>query len=327
MSADGGSCSGSGSTSGDEKVVDLTYQAPGVAEALDAEVEVVDATGNGWTEMELLKGLAKLQTVCLRNNRVSKVECLEAATELEELDLYGNSVKVIEGVAHLSKLVILDFSFNLIRSMAPLGVPDISFTGLRKLYLCSNKITKIEGLEKLTALEMLELGSNRLRTIEGLETLTALRELWLGRNKLEKITGLENLTNLEILDLQSNRLTKLEGLEANTKLTDLYLAHNAIESLEGIAQLVALETFDISNNALSAIPADELPRAALTEFWMNHNTVSDWADVEVLKDAPQLETVYFEGNPIAEHPRYRAIMADTLPQIKQIDATLIRTRM
>jgi len=323
---EGMSGSESGSTSGDEreqsKIVDVTYQAPDVIEALEADTEVVEAVGNGWEDMALLEGLGELTSVCLRNNRIKKVENLGAASKLEELDMYGNSVKVVEGIEHLAALRVLDLSFNLVRDMSPLGS---GFASLTKLYLCANKISAICGLDSVPALEVLELGSNRIRKIENLEAVPRLRELWLGRNKITKLEGLSALTELEILDVQSNRITVLEGLEENSKLTDLYLSHNMIEELTGLDALACLETLDVSNNALAHFPNDgSLPLATLTEFWANHNTISDWKDVDVLKAAPGLATVYFEGNPIAEHPRYRAIVKETLPQVQQIDALFIR---
>merc|ERR1711916_409672 len=217
--------------------------------------------------MALLEGLGELTSVCLRNNRIKKVE---------ELDMYGNSVKVVEGIEHLAALRVLDLSFNLVRDMSPLGS---GFASLTKLYLCANKISAICGLDSVPALEVLELGSNRIR-------------------KIEKLEGLSALTELEILDVQSNRITVLEGLEENSKLTDLYLSHNMIEELTGLDALAFLETLDVSNNALAHLPTDEsLPLATLTEFWANHNTISDWKDIDVLKAAPGLATVYLEGNP------------------------------
>jgi Leucine-rich repeat (LRR) protein len=55
---------------------------------------------------------------------------------------------------------------------------------LKRLYLVSNKISKIENLERLTQLEMLELGDNKIRRVENLEALTNLRQLFLGKNKI-----------------------------------------------------------------------------------------------------------------------------------------------
>ncbi len=59
-------------------------------------------------------------------------------------------------------------------------------TNLQKLYLVSNKITKIENLSSLKKLKLLELGDNRVRKIENLDELTELSELYLGKNKITR---------------------------------------------------------------------------------------------------------------------------------------------
>ena len=58
---------------------------------------------------------------------------------------------------HFSRL--LDISFNRLRSITGLE----ALTKLKKLFLVSNKIAKIENVSHLKNLEMLELGDNRIR--------------------------------------------------------------------------------------------------------------------------------------------------------------------
>jgi Leucine-rich repeat (LRR) protein len=65
---------------------------------------------------------------------------------------------------------------------------------LKRLYLVSNKISKIENLEQLTQLEMLELGDNKIRKIENLDKLTSLTQLFLGKNKIRKRPTLNEIS-------------------------------------------------------------------------------------------------------------------------------------
>lgn len=53
----------------------------------------------------------------------------------------------------------MDLSFNLIKTIENLGC----LTKVKKLFLVSNKISKIEGLQNLSQLEMIELGANKIR--------------------------------------------------------------------------------------------------------------------------------------------------------------------
>eukprot|EP00958_Prasinococcus_capsulatus_P024836 scaffold3969_cov363-Prasinococcus_capsulatus_cf.AAC.4 len=140
---------------------------------------------------------------------------------------------------------------------------------LRELFLCNNRVRRVEGLEQHGSLQMLELGSNRIREIEvgtilfdplplalsaqGMEHLGELLELWIGRNKLSKVSGLENLRKLRKLSFQSNRLLSLEGLDSLTELREFYCSHNGIRKIEGLTANREMEILDLSNNEIEKI--------------------------------------------------------------------------
>lgn len=57
---------------------------------------------------------------------------------------------------------------------------------------------------------------------------------------------------------------------------------------------------------------------------MNDNQIDNWSDLDELKNAKSLETVYLERNPLQKDPQYRRKIMLALPSIRQIDATFIR---
>lgn len=57
---------------------------------------------------------------------------------------------------------------------------------------------------------------------------------------------------------------------------------------------------------------------------MNDNQIDNWADLDELKNAKSLETVYLERNPLQKDPQYRRKIMLALPTVRQIDATFIR---
>lgn len=80
---------------------------------------------------------------------------------------------------------------------------------------------------------------------------------------------------------------------------------------------------DVSSNQIKVL-AGVAHLTHLEEFWANNNQLSSLQEVESeLKHLAELETVYLEHNPLQQTagPRYRAKIADLLPQVKQIDAT------
>ena len=184
-----------------------------------------------------------------------------------------------------------------------------------------------------------------------METLTALTQLWVGKNKIVEMKvcqslllntthprtrtrknknhllttpqNLDALSNLKIISIQSNRLTQITGLSSLKNLEELYLSHNAITDLSGLEQNENLRVLDFSNNQVSHLEHLSTLKN-LEELWGSNNQLASFEEVErELKDKENLETVYFEGNPLqTKGPAvYRNKVRLALPQIKQIDAS------
>jgi len=307
--------------------------------------------------------LLELTSLVLRSHLIKEMSGLESLPKLETLELYDNMVHSLDedslkGCGRTT-LRILDMSYNAIRSMAP--VQYCNGETLTELYLANNKLKEISGVKHLKNLRKLDLGANKIRVLKGTELsgLINLEELWVGKNKIETLEGIQSLTKLRRLDVQSNRLTSVvkdgDGLcylnaQRNT-LEELYLAHNGLDN-DGISGLISLTgrgdisynfpkltVLDLSRNRLTtAAPLvvddkddkvfGEWPM--LEELWLSGNAIQDFNAVCSLKDAsnrnhlPQLETVYLEYNPVSKDFEYRKKLANFIPTLKQIDATMIR---
>jgi protein phosphatase 1 regulatory subunit 7 len=267
-----------------------------------------------------LERFTRLERLCLRQNQISEPNLPSSlGASLLELDLYDNLISHIKGFDELLKLASLDLSFNKIKHIKHVN----HLKQLRELYFVQNRIQKIENLDGLDRLTMIELAANRIRDIENLETLTALEELWLGKNKITEIKNLDLLTNIRLLDIKSNRLTAISGLRSLANLEELYVSHNAITSISGLESNSQLRILDISNNQISKL--ENLSHLThLEEFWASSNQLSSFQEVEQeLRDKAELETVYFEGNPLqTQGPAvYRNKVRLALPQVQQIDAS------
>jgi protein phosphatase 1 regulatory subunit 7 len=269
-----------------------------------------------------LERFTKIQRLCLRQNAITAIDLpASVRSTLQELDFYDNLISHIKGLEDMPVLTSLDFSFNKIKHIKNVN----HLTTLTELYFVQNRISKIENLEGLTNLTMIELAANRLREIENLESLTQLRELWLGKNKITEIKNLAPLTNLRLLDLKSNRLTALSGLSDLPNLEELYVSHNAIPSIlpEALQSNKKLRVLDISNNQISHLE-NISHLTELEEFWASSNQLSDFREVErELADKENLETVYFEMNPLQlmGPAVYRNKVKLAVPQVRQIDAS------
>lgn len=131
------------------------------------------------------------------------------------------------------------------------------------------------------------------------------------------------LVNLKILSIQSNRLPAITGLDSLVNLEELYISHNALEEISGLDQNLNLRVLDISNNQISQL-ANLEHLEHLEELWASSNRLSSFDEVEKqLADKKELNTVYFEGNPLqTKNPAlYRNKVRLAIPQITQIDAS------
>jgi protein phosphatase 1 regulatory subunit 7 len=110
--------------------------------------------------------------------------------------------------------------------------------------------------------------------------------------------------NLEELHISHNAITAISGLEANTNLRVIDISANPIDHLTGFETLKNLE-----------------------ELWASWCKLENFLEVEKqLGDKENLETVYFEGNPLQiKNPvLYRNKIRLALPKVKQIDATFVK---
>lgn len=113
-----------------------------------------------------------LRKLSLRQNLLadaSRILRLASAPQIEELVLHDNKLTTAPDLSPFTSLRRLELSYNEIRSLAPLSGETTNpgpGVALEELYVASNKVSKIEGLEEFKKLQILELGSNRLRVVE-----------------------------------------------------------------------------------------------------------------------------------------------------------------
>lgn len=270
----------------------------------------------------------KLESLCLRQNLIVSTGAVgELPVEtMEELDFYDNRINHISSkVNQLVNLKVLDFSFNKIKNIKNIE----NLTKLENLYFVQNKIKEIKGIETLQKLKNLELGGNKIEAInETLLKMPSIEQLWLGKNRIPKFQNLDSLVNLRVLSIQSNRITKFEGLDKLVNLEELYVSHNGIEKIENLENNTKLTVLDVTSNRIEKLEnLSHLKK--LTDFWCSYNKISSFDDVNrELGKLPELDTVYFEGNPLQLNNRtaYRRKLRLNLGEsITKIDATFVKS--
>ena len=113
---------------------------------------------------------------------------------------------------------------KLIAQVPPLEKIDESlsvFEKVEKLSLSTNAIERIQFL-KFKSLRILSLSRNNVSRISGLEEVSAtLEELWLSYNAVSKLDGLSSLAKLVTLYLGNNKIAKWEEVARLAQLPEL----------------------------------------------------------------------------------------------------------
>jgi protein phosphatase 1 regulatory subunit 7 len=207
--------------------------------------------------------------------------------------------------------------------ISELDLPSSLGASLLELDLYDNLISHIKGFDELPKLTSLDLSFNKIKHIKHVNHLKQLRELYFVQNRIQKIENLDGLDRLTMIELAANRIRDIENLETLTALEELWLGKNKITEIKNLYSLTNIRVLDISNNQISKL--ENLSHLThLQEFWASSNRLSSFQEVEQeLRDKAELETVYFEGNPLqTQGPAvYRNKVRLALPQVQQIDAS------
>eukprot|EP00899_Mesostigma_viride_P004912 jgi/Mesvir1/14421/Mv09803-RA.1 len=145
-----------------------------------------------------------------------------------------------------------------------------------KLYLHFKGYTEIKNLEEYTGVKSIFLESNALESLEGLQCLKELRCIYAQQNTISKISHLEGLDYLNTINLGNNFLTKLENLSCLPELTTLQVPHNrlaTVESLQHLVQCPKISVLDLSNNKLDDVGVVDVLRQmpALSVLYLQGN--------------------------------------------------------
>ncbi len=95
---------------------------------------------------------------------------------------------------------------------------------------------RFQCLEKMTKLRVLSIQSNRIVKIENLDKLVNLEEFYIAHNGLTQIEGLEQNVKLTTLDVAGNRLTKVENVKHLSQLEEFWANDNQIADINKLEE-------------------------------------------------------------------------------------------
>lgn len=183
-------------------------------------------------------------------------------------------------------------------------------TNLEYVSLPYQPIEDLSPLKDLTKIKYLNItGNDKVKDFSFFKNLVNLEEIHIRMAKVKDISAFANFKNLRYLDADSCEISDFSPLSELTKLTFLNLDKNifAENSAEAFAKLVNLEFLNINNKApnygLGFFPKkinDITPLAGLTKLKEFHATGHAIEDISILKNMPNLTTVFLNNNNIAD---------------------------
>ncbi|KAJ4977132.1 hypothetical protein NE237_002238 [Protea cynaroides] len=148
----------------------------------------------GLVVIPFLSAFVSLRVLNLSGNAIVRITAGALPRGLHVLNLSKNNISIIEGLRELTRLRILDLSYNRIFKIGH-GLAYCS--SLKELYLAGNKISEVEGLHRLLKLNILDLRFNKISTAKSLDQLAAnyssLQAISLEGNPAQRNVGDEQL--------------------------------------------------------------------------------------------------------------------------------------
>ncbi|XP_022727301.1 uncharacterized protein LOC111283142 [Durio zibethinus] len=178
----------------DVKVTPCMEAAKRYISSLSASATTAQLANHDLRIIPFLSAFVSLKVLNLSGNAIARITAGALPRGLHFLNLSKNNISTIEGLRELTRLRVLDLSYNRIFRI---GHGLASFSSLKELYLAGNKISEVEGLHRLLKLTVLDLRFNKISTAKCLGQLAAnynsLQAVSLEGNPAQKNVGDEHL--------------------------------------------------------------------------------------------------------------------------------------
>lgn len=152
-----------------------------VIQSLNSSSTVAHISGIGLKVIPSISRFTSLRSVNLSGNFIVHIAPGSLPKGLHTLDLSRNKISTIEGLREITRLRVLNLSYNRI---SRIGQGLSNCTLIKELYLAGNKISNVEGLHRLLKLTILDLSFNKITTSKALGQLVANYNTLLALNLL-----------------------------------------------------------------------------------------------------------------------------------------------
>ncbi|KAL0909086.1 hypothetical protein M5K25_023613 [Dendrobium thyrsiflorum] len=145
-------------------------KAKNIIQSLNSFSSVAHISGMGLKVIPSISAFGNLRSVSLSGNSIAHISPGCLPKHIHSLDLSGNKISTIEGLRDLTRLRVLNLSYNRI---SRIGHGLSNCTVIKELNLAGNKISDVEGLHRLLKLTALDLSFNKITTTKAFGQLVA----------------------------------------------------------------------------------------------------------------------------------------------------------
>ncbi|CAF2065544.1 unnamed protein product [Brassica napus] len=158
------------SPSGNVNDSEAIVHANSLIQSLSKSSSMAHISSIGLKAVPSISHFTSLKSIDLSNNFIVQITPASFPKGLHALNLSKNKISVIEGLRELTRLRVLDLSYNRI---SRIGQGLSNCTLIKELYLAGNKISNVEGLHRLLKLIGLDLSFNKIATTKAIGQLVA----------------------------------------------------------------------------------------------------------------------------------------------------------
>ena len=250
--------------------------------AFTEDVEVLDLSGKGITDITRLSSCLQLRELDLSGNPLGSLATLSGLPKLAKLTLRaaGLTDESLAFLATLQHITYLDIRDNDDLTAEGLDALEDALSGCQVVHdtvfyavtlggrrltsdmteidVSGSGVVLLNGLEKFQQLWRLVLSENAVSDIGPLREIYCLEELALGHNNITDLSPLQGHNLLRKLDLSHNSIRDVYPLSDCTGLTELDLSYNQITYLSNLNTCTSLRLLDVTGNP--GLAADQIRR-------------------------------------------------------------------
>lgn len=223
---------------------------------IPANIQVLIMNDNHFGAQSTQFNLTRLQSLQMKNNKLTNLDILSSLTQLTSLDLSGNSISNISSLKKLRMLRYLNLNSNKLSSKIDFSEYQLWF--LEELFLDDNAITQLANLIQLPHLTNLSAKRNKITSVnfgKGYHSnlrQVHLRKLVLNQNRLKEIDLVAFPKLKEIrLDKNVSLITMRNIPPFISRISSMFVSAKVVEEiLDNASNNVNLQLLNLTGSRL-----------------------------------------------------------------------------